>query len=242
MKLTTVQLSSGKKGTQVESNLFDVTGHATLVSQAVRVYLANQRGGTAKTKTRGEVNRTKKKWYKQKGTGNARHGARSAPIFVGGGVTHGPHGDTNWKLSMSKTMRTRALQTALNMQALKGIVSIVEGVDALTGKTKEMIAGLNKIGILDKAVLLIVDGVTEQLLRATQNIENILVCNAKDINTYVIARAQSILITPEGLQALHARLDSVSSTKEDSVVQEVVQEEKPKKPRAKAKKAVAKAE
>src|SRR5260221_7335072 len=107
--------TSGKAGTDITSVLFDAASSASTVAQAVRVYLGNQRQGTAKVKTRGEVERTKKKWYKQKGTGGARHGARSAPIFVGGGVSHGPTGTTDWSLKMSKPMRKVALRTALSM-------------------------------------------------------------------------------------------------------------------------------
>src|SRR5579884_516617 len=70
--------------------IFGAKVNPQLMSQAVRVYLANQRQGNAATKTRGEINMTTAKWYRQKGTGRARHGAKSAPIFVKGGVAHGP--------------------------------------------------------------------------------------------------------------------------------------------------------
>ncbi|MEP7167621.1 MAG: 50S ribosomal protein L4 [Candidatus Woesebacteria bacterium] len=205
MKLMTIT-TSGKPGKEIESPIFDRVGSKTLVSQAVRVYLGNQRPGTAKTKTRAEVNLTKKKMYKQKHTGNARHGAQSAPIFVGGGVTHGPHGNTNWKLSMSKTMKKRALETVLGMQAKAEIISVIEGVEAMSGKTKEMIQALITLKLQDKAVLLVTGGQSIKLDRATQNIGNIFVCNAHELTTYFVARAQAILFTPEGLTALEQRL------------------------------------
>lgn len=229
MKVPTVN-TSGKKGKEVESSLFDRAGSATLVSQAVRVYLANQRAATAKTKTRAEVNLTKKKWFKQKGTGNARHGAQSAPIFVGGGVAHGPRGNGNWKLSMSQTMRSRALETCLSLQAKAEKVLILEGVESLTGKTAQVASLLRALELQTKAVLLVTDTTNELVLRATQNVGNVLVCSSKDLNTYVVARAQSILITPEGLQALEQRLGGSSAQLTDSS----------KKTEAKVKKSVAK--
>lgn len=205
MKLLTVTLS-GKEAKEIESPIFDRAGDKTLVAQAVRVYLSNQRSGTAKVKTRAEVNLTKKKWFKQKGTGNARHGAQSAPIFVGGGVAHGPNGTTNWKLSMSQSMRTRALETVLAFQAKAEKVQIVQGFESLVGKTKEVVSALKALKLQSKAVLLVTEKATDELLRATQNISNILVINSKDLSTFYVARAQAVLITPEGLSALETRL------------------------------------
>ncbi len=235
MKIQSVNIS-GKAGKEIDSPIFDNAGSATLVAQAVRVYLANQRSGTAKAKTRSEVNRTKKKWFKQKGTGNARHGARTAPIFVGGGVAHGPMGDTNWKLSMSKTMRMRALETTLALQAGKENVMVVEGFDTLSGKTKEMVTALENMKLTGKAILVIVPTITDEVMRATDNIENVLVMQAKDASTYVVARAQKILITPEGLKELETRFTKVAKREKVAETKELV-----KKPAAKkvTKKAVA---
>jgi len=87
-----------------------------LMAQAVRVYLSNQRSALAKTKTRGEVARTTAKMYKQKGTGRARHGAYSAPIFVGGGVAFGPTGGQNYRRKMSKALGKLAFASALALK------------------------------------------------------------------------------------------------------------------------------
>ncbi len=239
MKIQTVHIS-GKAGKEVDSPIFDNAGSSMLVAQAVRVYLANQRSGTAKAKTRAEVNRTKKKWFKQKGTGNARHGARSAPIFVGGGVAHGPMGDTNWKLSMSKTMRMRALETSLAMQAEKGKVMVVEGFDTLSGKTKEMVTALDSMKLTGKAILVIVDTIADAVMRATDNIENVLVMQAKDSSTYVVARAHTILITPAGLKELETRFTKVPKREKSVTAPEVTVKEVVKK-KAVAKKVTKKA-
>lgn len=233
MKIQSVNIS-GKAGKEIDSPIFDNAGSATLVAQAVRVYLANQRAGTAKTKTRSEVNRTKKKWFKQKGTGNARHGARTAPIFVGGGVAHGPMGDTNWKLSMSKTMRMRALETTLALQASKENVMVIEGFDTLSGKTKEMVIALENMKLTGKAILIIVKTITDEVMRATDNIENVLVMQAKDSSTYVVARAHKILITPEGLQELEARFTKTPKREKVAETKEIVKKPTVKKVTKKA--------
>ena len=101
-----------KSGTfALPKEIFGAKVNDDLMAQAVRVYLANQRQGNAHTKSRGEINLTTGKWYRQKGTGRARHGAKSAPIFVGGGVAHGPR-KKDYTLSLSKNMKKAAVKSA----------------------------------------------------------------------------------------------------------------------------------
>ena len=113
-----VYSTSGKKTstTSVKKKFFEAKINSSLMAQAIRVYLSNQRQAPAKTKSRGEVKVTKKKVWRQKGTGRARHGSRNAPIFVGGGKAHGPSGTQNYKLKMSKKMKKASLFSALSEQ------------------------------------------------------------------------------------------------------------------------------
>ncbi|HSW89799.1 MAG TPA: 50S ribosomal protein L4 [Patescibacteria group bacterium] len=192
MNLKTVTLA-GKTG-ETTTEMFGGKITPALVAQAVRVFLSNQRAGTAKVKSRGEVDLTKKKWYKQKHTGNARHGAKSAPIFVGGGVTHGPRGITNWKLVMPTKMRKAALASAYAMQAKDGKILVVEGLEKLTGKTKEMLPILEAAGVTGKATLIVVAKMSENLKRATRNLPKVVCVPADSVTAYYVARAQRILI------------------------------------------------
>src|SRR3989344_1281131 len=126
--------TSGKLEKKTTSSpLFSVPMNKVLLAQAIRVYQANLRQGTSSTKTRSDINRTKKKWYKQKGTGNARHGARTPSIFVGGGVAFGPNGTTDWSLKLTTAQKQRALVSALSSQAKCMIIS--DDVERLSGKT-----------------------------------------------------------------------------------------------------------
>src|SRR3989344_6587757 len=93
--------------------IFEQPVTAQMLSQAVRVHLANQRQGTQNAKTRAEIARTRKKLYKQKGTGGARHGDRRAPIFVGGGIAHGPKGIKRI-LSLPRQLKRNALKMTLS--------------------------------------------------------------------------------------------------------------------------------
>lgn len=205
MTLTSIT-TSGKKGTEIETSLFDTMSDIKTVSQAVRVFLSNQRQGTSKVKTRGEVEMTKKKWYRQKGTGGARHGARSSNIFVGGGVSHGPTGLADWTLKMSKPMRIAALRTALAMQAGKGNLSIIEGLNDMSGKTKEVSDMLGKMELLDTKTLIVIDETLENLIRASRNISTVLCTRADRVNTFEVMNARKILVSPEAMAALEKRL------------------------------------
>lgn len=135
------------KGTKTSTyslpRTFGEKENLALLAQAVRVYEDRLHPGLAKVKTRADVDRTKKKLYRQKGTGGARHGARSAPIFVGGGVAHGPKG-VKRILSLPTNMKRKALWVALSLKAKEGEIALVEGLSTLK-KTKEAQSLIAKI-------------------------------------------------------------------------------------------------
>lgn len=134
MQLPVIDSTSKNEKIRVSDILFSDKAADQLLAQAIRVYQANLRQGTSYTKTRSEVKRTKKKWYKQKGTGNARHGARTPNIFVGGGVSHGPRAIENWSLKLNRKSKLIALQQALTLQKKNLFVS--KDIATLKGKTK----------------------------------------------------------------------------------------------------------
>lgn len=198
--------TTGKQGKEVTTSLFEKVSHLNTVAQAIRVFLSNQRQGTAKVKTRSEVERTKKKWYRQKGTGGARHGARNANIFVGGGVVHGPTGLTDWTLKMSKPMKISALRTALSVQAQDGNLMVVEGLEKVEGKTKEVATMLKVMEMTDLKTLIVLDKTLENLVRAARNIETVLCTRADRLNTFEVMNANKVIMTPEALKLLEERL------------------------------------
>ena len=129
----------------VPSEIFDVTASDKLLAQYVRVYLANQRQGTNKVKTRSEVKGSTRKIYRQKGTGRARHGAKTAPIFVGGGVAHGPR-LRSFKLKLNKKQRRKALYYSLTLMKKSGdIIRVSLTLSRLEDRTGNII-GLVGIG------------------------------------------------------------------------------------------------
>jgi large subunit ribosomal protein L4 len=204
MQLQTLT-ATGKQGKLTVSDaIFAASENDALIGQAVRVYLSNERQGTAKVKTRAEVERTKKKMYKQKGTGGARHGARSAPIFVGGGVTHGPTGGQNWSLTMPVKQKKKALIVALSWQAEQ--IRVVDEVEETSGKTKVVFDLLEKVAPAAKKVLIVVSKKTIEVERAIKNLQGVTMIQASDVTALDIVRSNMIVATTAAIKVLETRL------------------------------------
>lgn len=162
-----------------------------LLAQAVRVFLANKRQGTQSALTRAEVSRTRKKYQKQKGSGNARHGDRKAPIFVGGGVSFAPK-PRDYSLGLSTKMRKQAIFGALYAKNKAKELFVVDGLDKATGKTKELAKLVDA-----KKTLIITDSQRENVYRAARNISGVVVLPMNQINAYEILKAKKVLLMEE---------------------------------------------
>lgn len=133
---------------KLSEDVFGLRFSSDLVHQVVNAMLANKRAGTAHTKNRGEVRGGGKKPWKQKGTGRARHGSIRSPIWVGGGIAHGPRNERNYKQKINTKMRVKALYTVLSKKFRDGEILFVEGVsfDApKTEKAQTVVTALSKI-------------------------------------------------------------------------------------------------
>lgn len=176
-------------------------------SQAVHdlltAYRANRRSGTANTKTRGEVSGNNKKIYKQKGTGNARHGDKNAPIFVGGGVVFGPR-PRDYSKKVTKSTRKLALRRVMGDIIAAGKVNIVESFVVADGKTKSFIAALGSLAGTGK-VLIIGKAFDEQTYLAARNVSWAQLVTAHDVNIEEMLLANVIVTTTEALEILAAR-------------------------------------
>ncbi|HYD35266.1 MAG TPA: 50S ribosomal protein L4 [Vitreimonas sp.] len=204
MKVTHVTSTGKHSELALNDAVFGAPANLSLLSQAVRVYQSNLRQGSSKVKTRSEINRTKKKWFKQKGTGNARHGARTSNIFVGGGVSHGPNGEQNWSLNMSQTMKHQALVNALSIQASKIVVH--DGLSALGGKTAEAMTALKAVVEPTEKVLVIIHSPTLNIIRGLRNVETVLVTQADRVTALEVSLADRIVLTSEAITTLEKRL------------------------------------
>lgn len=219
MQLPVLSTSTTASKLKVSDVVFSVEQSPKLLAQAVRVYLARFRQGTAKTQTRSEVDRSKKKWFKQKGTGNARHGARTPNIFVGGGVSHGPTGLQNWTLNMSSRMRKQALATAFGMMAQTNNAYILD-----LDTTAELKAARQTLGGLqanEERVLVIIAETKTSVVQKIRNMHNVQVMTAAQVTAVDVTHAHKLVITPGALAKLEARLTASKtvSPKSEKVTQ-----------------------
>jgi large subunit ribosomal protein L4 len=204
MKLDVIKLDGGNAGSiDLDEALFGVEPRADILHRVVRWQRNNAQAGTHKVKTRREVSYSTKKIYRQKGTGGARHGARSAPIFRGGGIYKGPtprsHGH-----ELTKKFRKLGLRMALSAKAKAGALVIIDNV-ASDGKTSAL---AKQVASLGWKRALIIDGtsVNENFLQAARNIEGLDILPTMGANVYDILKRDTLVITKAGIEALEARL------------------------------------
>jgi large subunit ribosomal protein L4 len=181
--------------------VFGAKANPQLVAQAVRVYLVNQRRGTVSTKTRGEVDGSTRKIYRQKGTGRARHGGIRAPIFVKGGIAHGPK-PKDYSLSFPKKMKQVAFASALSGKVKEGGIKVVTGIDKLEKKTKEFAKAFENWGFSKKnrKTIFVLPKDMQDLYRAMRNLKGITVTTADRLNTYDVLKHKAVVLMKEAVE------------------------------------------
>jgi large subunit ribosomal protein L4 len=231
MKLD-VQTLDGKKGGSVDLDdaIFVIKEiRADILQRMVKYQLAKRRAGTHKTQSRGEVSRSHSKLYKQKGTGQARHGAANAPIFRGGGHAHNRL-PRDYSHELTKKFRALALRHALSAKANAGGIVVIDALTVKDGKTSALQKSLDKLK-LEKALFIAGSTVDAGVARAARNIPHIDILPNAGLNVYDILRADKLVLTQDAVNAIHERFKNGGGAKAEAA---------PKK-RAPAKKA-AKAE
>ena len=177
-----------------------------LLAQAIKVYLTNQRQGTKHAKTRGEVAGSGKKIWRQKGTGKARHGDRQAPLFVGGGIAHGPKGNENYRRKLPKKMKGLVLKAILQRKKAEKQIVVVKDLTTLQPKTKALVKMLAKVVKGYKAgqkVTVITAAAEAKLVRqGGRNIAGVKVMRAQDANPYELWRGGTVGMSEEARDEL----------------------------------------
>ena len=205
MKADVTNLEAGSAGTiDLDDAIFGLEPRKDILHRVVRYQLAKRQAGTHKVKTRSEVSYSTKKIYRQKGTGGARHGARSAPIFRGGGVYKGPTPRSHAH-DLTKKFRALGLRHALSAKATAGELVILDTADLKNAKTKELAKVVKDLG-WKKA--LVIDGaeVSANFALASRNIEGLDILPSQGANVYDILKSNTLVITKAGAEALEARL------------------------------------
>jgi large subunit ribosomal protein L4 len=188
---------------ELKDDIFGLEPRADLIQRVVVWQLAKRRAGTHKTKTRGEVNRTTKKWYRQKGTGSARHGARSAPLFVGGGKAMAPVVRSH-EFDLPKKVRAAGLRHALSAKAKDSKLIVLDEASVDAVKSNALAKRLSK---LSAANMLIVDGAFDQKFAlSARNLVNVVLVPAAGLNVYDILRRDTLVMTKAAIKAIEERL------------------------------------
>ena len=183
--------------------LFGIEPRADILQRMVNYQLAKRQAGTHKTKPRGEITGTTKKFGRQKGGGGARHGNRKSNIFIGGGKAHGPVVRSH-AIEVPKKVRALALKMALSSKQADEALVVLADAKSKDGKTADLKKQLGKLGI-DNA--LVIDGaeVDTNFARAARNIAHIDVLPAQGINVYDILRREKLVLTKAALDSLRER-------------------------------------
>jgi len=205
MKLD-VQTLDGKNGGSVDldETIFGIKEvRKDILQRMVKYQLAKRRAGTHKTQSRGEVSRSHSKLYKQKGTGQARHGAANAPIFRGGGHAHNRL-PRDYSHDLTKKFRALALRHALSARANAGDIIVIDALTVKDGKTAALQKSMTNLK-LEKALFIAGDKVDVSVARAARNLPHVDILPNAGLNVYDVLRAGKVVLTQDALNAIHER-------------------------------------
>ena len=180
--------------------VFGITPHTAVLHEALTWQLAGRRRGTHATRTRGEVNRTTRKLYRQKGTGRARHGGRGAPVFVGGGVAFGPV-PRDHSYPLPKKVRRLAIRSALSAKAAEGRIAVLDRLELAQPKTSALARLLRGVNVQGR-VLLVTAGADAVVGRSASNLAGLHVIQAPNLNVHLILTADWLLIVRDALDQI----------------------------------------
>ena len=215
----TIYNQSGKAAGKIKlpEGIFGVKWNADLVHEVVRLMNSNSRSAIANTKTRGEVRGGGKKPWQQKGTGRARHGSSRSPLWVGGGITHGPRADKNFTRKVNKKARAKALYTIMSRKFKDGEVLFLDSLSFKAPKSKEakgVLAALSGIKGYERlatkkanAALIALDARADAVAKSFHNFGNISVEEFRNVNPVSILNHTYLIIAnpAESLKALTAK-------------------------------------
>jgi len=202
IQLPVVGLTDSKDKQAVPVSLFGHKMNANLLTQYIQMYLVNIRQGTASTKDRSQINGTTKKMYKQKGTGNARHGSKKAPIFVGGGVVGGPK-PKDYYLKMNKKQKIQAFVSALSQRASDGEVAVfANSINDDKFKTKDMANVLHSFAPGSTVTLVLNSTHDTNIEKISRNLQKTRIVYVQSLNPYDVLHGKRLIFSASALNEL----------------------------------------
>lgn len=203
MKLDIIGKNGQSTGRSADlpDEIFGIEPSEHAVYLAVKQYNAAQRQGTHKAKEKGEVKASTRKIKKQKGTGTARAGSLKSGVFRGGGRMFGPR-PRNYSQKLNKKVKSLARASALSHKAANGSIKVVENFTFDAPKTKDYISFMSSMEVANMKSILVTADYDSALLRSSQNVPNAHVVNVKDLNTYEILNANTLIMTEGAVEKI----------------------------------------
>lgn len=197
--------AAGEQGdaVQLPQELFDGVVNDAVLHQVIKAHLANKRQGNAATKTRAMVSGGNSKVWRQKGTGRARQGSIRAPHWRGGGIVFGPS-PRSYHQDVPRKVKALARRSAFNTRALAEQITVLERFDLDAPKTRVVVELLGKIGVADKKVLVLTDGINNPLFLSVRNLQNVRVMPFREASAYDVMTASQLVIESAALQSVGA--------------------------------------
>ncbi len=189
---------------ELPSDIFEAPINVGLMHQLYVLQMANARLGTHQTKTRSEVNRSKAKWFRQKGTGRARHGSRNAPTFVGGGIAHGPQ-PRQYTKQMPKKMRRAALRSALSAKAAEGEIVLVDRFELSAPRTRDIVDALYML-VGDSSALVLLAAPNDNVELSMRNLPDARYIRASYLNVRDLLKYDKLVVPLDALDVIRGWL------------------------------------
>jgi len=190
---------------KLSKEIFGIAPNDNVLSDAINVARCGLRQGTYKVKNRSEVSGGGRKPWRQKGTGRARQGSIRAPQWRGGGVALGPV-PRDYSLKMNRKERKLALKSALSYKAKDNEIIVVDNIEVNVPKTKEMLNLLETLSIKDKKVLIVMSELTENVILASRNLQNVLIMEPSELNVLDIVNADCLLADVDAIKEIEEAL------------------------------------
>ncbi len=208
MEVSVLNIQGQETGRKVSLNdaVYGITPNDHAIYLDVKLLLANQRQGTAKSKERSEVSGSTRKLGRQKGGGGARRGDINSPVLVGGARVFGPK-PRNYDFKLNKKVKALARRSALSYKAQEGAIVVVEDFNFEAPKTKSFIDVVNNLKVADKKVLVVLPEANKNVYLSARNLQGAKVAIASDINTYGVLNAGVMVVTENALGKIEAVLN-----------------------------------
>ena len=205
MKIEKFTIEGKKETIEIEDKIFSSKINWKNSSKVLYKLNSNYKGRKAKTKQKNEIKGSTSKIYSQKGTGNARHASRKAPIFVGGGIAHGPKGENNYKVKkMNKSEKKLSIKSLLTQKNINKNLIIIDDFKKEIKKTKEMFSILKNFDALNS--LIIIDNESKNLIsKSTKNLPNVKLTDTNHFSTFDLMKYNKLILTTSSLKLIEKR-------------------------------------